>query len=213
MVSSCVAFLKVQTTHIAEELGLPHLCSYSGLHPQSYHKQPLHEFPVIPTQAGIQNPLLQLPASEELPKTIKSFPGSFMNKRLWMSWPRGKVTPGAAIQRNYPQVTLWMEDHLPISDQATSQRRWKRGQEHHHLDQCGCWSMWPKSDSENGGKVAQFGQLNCLWRVTNIKWEFGLVMKMPHNWSNWLFAGCAKRHGPQNKYTLFFWPIWVSRVL
>lgn len=95
-------------------------------------------------------------------------------------------------QRSSSQVTLRMEDPLPISYQGTAQQRWKRGQEHNHLDQFDSWSMWPESDSQNWRKVAQFGQLTYLWRMTNIKWEFGLVMKMSHSWSDWLFAGFSQ---------------------
>lgn len=86
------------------------------------------ESPVIPTQAGIQAPLLQLLAAEELSQTKQSSPGSFMKKHLQRSWPHGKGTPPAANQRRCPQVTPCMGTPYPLATRQPASRN-ERGNE------------------------------------------------------------------------------------
>ena len=91
-----MAFPKSHTGDIVEALGTRHLCSYLGLHTQPHQKQPLGEFPVIPTQTGTQAPLLQLIASEQLPQQKQVF-----HRQLYKQVPTDELTAKKTDSRGY----------------------------------------------------------------------------------------------------------------
>lgn len=122
----------------------------------------------------------------------KSFTDSCINKYLLMSWPQRKLTPGATNLEKLPTsdsmnggplVHQWsgnwpigMKEGLKAPPFGSTQQLINMGRK-----------LQPE-----WGQVAQFGQLDHLRGVTNIKWQFRLVMKMPRSWSNWLFVHCRQ---------------------
>lgn len=127
----------------------------------------------------------------------KSFTDSFINKHLPMSWPQRKVTLWATNLEKLPSSNPMNEGPFVHQWAGNWPMGMKEGIDNHPSDQPGCWSMWAEGDSQNRG----MGVSSSIWTtrgVTNIKWEFKLVMKMPQSWSDFLMVS-ASRSDPAKK--------------
>ena len=117
----------------------------------------------------------------------KSFTDSFINKHLSMSWPQRKVTLWATNLEKLPSSNPMNEGPFVHQWAGNWPMGMKEGIDNHPSDQPGWWSMWAEGDSQNRGMRVSYS----IWTtrgVTNIKWEFKLVMKMPQSWSDFLLV-------------------------